>query len=170
MRFKDFSVLDRCLLVATVAGMVLTLVMPNTGELALLDVLGGCVCLSVAGIIALRTLISVWKTGKWRMRIGLLILTVVLLACGTKCTADLILDTVQGSQIIHLEDCTVGKDYGKKGRVTGYELTGYDETGSYHRIEISAEDYSQLKNKYILLRSGITLRGYLHTGRAVWVM
>ena len=170
MRFEDFSVLDRCLIVATVAGMVLTLLMPNAGQLALLDVLGECVFFSAVSIIALRALIWGWKTAGWKIRIIGVILTVLFLGVGINNTAELILDTVEGSQIIYLHNCSVGKDYGTKGRVKGYELTGYDETGSYYRIKISAEDYSQLKNEYISLRNGIKLQAYLHTGRAVRVM
>lgn len=167
---SDPSPFGRRMTAVMVAGTLLSVFAPKTGEFALLNVLGGCLLLGSVCIYFVTGLIRDWKTSATKKRIKSVILAVLLLYPSTSLTTELLLDTAMGSQIIYLENCDLSRSSGRKNRHPRYTICGYDEDGEYRRIRISREDYYDLEGDYRQLDEGITLEVYLYTGRAVWIL
>lgn len=136
------------------------LLLPKTGELALLDELCN---ISVLWIVCVYVVVKVVrnKTSKKALGTGLVI---VCLALALWFSKDLVLDLSAGPQRVVLSDIQVSESQGHTGIFSHhYYLTGTDHHETL-RFEISAKEYSQLKQG-----ASVTVEVYKHTGRIVSV-
>lgn len=136
------------------------LLLPKTGELALLDELCN---ISVLWIVCVYVVVKVVrnKTSKKALGTGLVI---VCLALALWFSKDLVLDLSAGPQRVVLSDIQVSEAQGHTGIFSHhYYLTGSHNNETL-RFEISAKEYSQLKPG-----ASVTAEVYKHTGRIVKV-
>lgn len=136
------------------------LLLPKTGELALLDELCN---ISVLWIVFVYVVVKVVrnKTSKKALGTGLVI---VCLALALWFSKDLVLDLSAGPQRVVLSDIQVSEAQGHTGIFSHhYFLTGSHNNETL-RFEISAKEYSQLKPG-----ASVTAEVYKHTGRIVKV-
>ena len=136
------------------------LLLPKTGELALLDELCN---ISVLWIVCVYVVVKVVrnKTSKKALGTGLVI---VCLALALWFSKDLVLDLSAGPQRVVLSDIQVSEAQGHTGIFSHhYYLTGSHNNETL-RFEISAKEYSQLKPG-----ASVTAEVYKHTRRIVSV-
>lgn len=134
------------------------LLLPKTGELALLDELCNS---SVLWIVCVYVVVKVVrnKASKKALGAGLVIVCFALALWFSK---DLVLDLSAGPQTIELKDIQVSESQGPTGIFSHhYYLTGSHNNETL-RFEISAKEYSQLKPG-----ASVTAEVYKHTRRIV---
>ena len=137
------------------------LLLPKTGELALLDELCN---ISVLWIVCVYLVVKVIRNKASGKALGTG-LVIVCFALALWFSKDLVLDLSSGSQTVELTDIQVSESLAHKGIFSHhYYLTGSDNEDEILRLEISGKDYGRLQQ-------GQTVRVeyYKHTGRIVKV-
>jgi hypothetical protein len=155
-----------CIVLGAV-GLVGEFLIPNTGELALLDELLGAIFLLAVGAELLKMTINLWKTSQWFHRLLFCALTIVFLGVGAWVVKDVALDLAQGSTTIHLSHCTVDKTRRIRSFHVRYYLYGTDDSGKRHRFKITSEEYYRLYSPTTPYIQSIRVVGYVHTGRVI---
>lgn len=158
---------------------LLWLVIPNQGPLALLDELL-CViillCFAVASVMGTVLILKTKKPRKvYRLRdfwwyqalvTGGCAVVFCILTIG--CISDFSKDLAQGQQTIVLEECSISRSNGSDIS-RSYWLKGTTSDGERITFRISRSDYYRLEDIHTSWRSdwSISIVGYLHTGRVV---
>lgn len=157
---KKINIVEIILVILVLIVIAAGLLLPKTGELALLDELCN---ISVLWIVCVYVVVKVVrnKTSKKALGTGLVI---VCLALALWFSKDLVLDLSAGPQRVVLSDIQVSEAQGHTGIFSHhYYLTGSHNNETL-RFEISAKEYSQLKPG-----ASVTAEVYKHTGRIVKV-
>ncbi len=154
-----------CILVLAViaAGLLL----PKTGELVLLDEFCSISVIWIVCIYVIVRVIHNWKIGgKSTKTTGMLI----AVFCAAVClwfTKDFTVDLVSGTKTVTLTDIEVSETQAHTGIFSHhYYLMGMDPQGLRTRVEISADDYTMMRQTG---NETAVLVYYEHTGRAVSV-
>ena len=157
---KKINIVEIILVILVLIVIAAGLLLPKTGELALLDELCN---ISVLWIVCVYVVVKVVrnKTSKKALGTGLVI---VCLALALWFSKDLVLDLSAGPQRVVLSDIQVSEAQGHTGIFSHhYYLTGSHNNETL-RFEISAKEYSQLKPC-----ASVTAEVYKHTRRIVSV-
>lgn len=136
------------------------LLLPKTGELALLDELCN---ISVLWIVCVYVVVKVVRNKAAGKALGTG-LVIVCFSLALWFSKDLVLDLLTGPQSVVLSDIQISESQGHTGIFSHhYYLTGSDHHET-RRFEISAKEYSRLKQG-----ASVTVEVYKHTGRIVSV-
>ena len=157
---KKINIVEIILVILVLIVIAAGLLLPKTGELALLDELCN---ISVLWIVCVYVVVKVVrnKASKKALGAGFVIVCFALALWFSK---DLVLDLSAGPQRVVLSDIQVSEAQGHTGIFSHhYYLTGSDHHETL-RFEISAKEYSQLKPG-----ASVTVEVYQHTGRIVSV-
>lgn len=124
------------------------LLLPKTGPMALLDELFDVLIIWIAGAYIIYKLVRKGKMYDSKQKI---IRNIIMVCCIIIClwfSKGVALDVINGAKEETLSDVTVSRYQGPSGIISlHYYLVGTDESGDTIRLEISADDYSNLSMK-----------------------
>ncbi|WP_346698259.1 Yip1 family protein [Catenibacillus scindens] len=138
-------------------------ILPATGPYVLLD--EGCVALvflAAALYLAIFLCQSFDKRKKKRALIIGIVCVLIFSLLGFWFGRNVVLDGVQGTQIVTVTDIEVGKRLGNKGRRADYFLSGTANGQNQIQVKISRKDYDRLGKI-----DRIAMEYYPHTRRVV---
>lgn len=164
MRKRKLAAADKVFAGILLTGVIGSLLLPDVGTRVLLDELCSVIIILAVGLWLLRVLVMLLRSAAKKK--DLVIIAAVMLLClgaGVGAAKDLILDLMQGPQIIMLTDCDTDSRSTSRGIIgLRYYLTGWDENGERHRFRITGSISKELSRKETW-----TIECYEHTGRFV---
>lgn len=161
---KKFEVVLCILVLAAIAA---GLLLPETGNLVLLDELCSILVIWIVCICVIIRVIHNWKTGEKSTKTAGAIIAAVCAAVCLWFTKDLAADLVSGTKTVMLTDIEVSESQAHTGIFSShYYLMGTDPQGERIRVEISADDYTRTR---LAGNASAVLVYYEHIGRAASV-
>lgn len=158
------SVIDYFAIGIAVVALVCALLLPDTGELVLLDEACLAIVVFVVGVRLLIMAIVLSKKEKFSRTVCMaFFVTAVFLGVFGASAKSIAVDFVHESETITLTECNVERETGILGIFSlKYALTGIDENGQMQKYKISGQDY-----EYLASRETVTIECYINTKRIV---
>ena len=146
-----------------VAGVVGALLLPASGNLALLHELAGIVPVLAGGLWLVKAAFMIYRQKSKKDLLLVVCVAVLLLGFSALKIGQTAADALQGPQSVVLYDCDVESTMGTKGIFSlNYQLRGIDASGEKYRLRLSGSDARKLAGK-----DTVTVEYYANTKRVV---